>query len=68
MASDFLLYQFLRQAQPSCWKLPLQNFPHDSLEIILVEDRGGTEEGRKIAGEFTEFLPIVYAPLDANFG
>lgn len=50
------------------YSLSLQNFPRNSFEIILVEDRGGTEEGRKIADEFTTSLPIVYAPLDRNFG
>ncbi|MRR54794.1 MAG: glycosyltransferase family 2 protein [Deltaproteobacteria bacterium] len=48
--------------------LSLQNFHRNSFEIILVEDRSGTEEGRKMAEEFASSLPIVYAPLDRNFG
>lgn len=50
------------------YSLAQQVFPRDLFEIILVEDRGGTEEGRGMAEEFAGFLPIVYAPLDQNFG
>lgn len=50
------------------YSLALQNYPRDAFEIVLVEDRGGTDEGRKMAEEFSDSLPIVYATLDANFG
>ncbi|HIJ97301.1 MAG TPA: glycosyltransferase family 2 protein [Desulfuromonadales bacterium] len=45
-----------------------QNFPRDQFEIVLVEDRGGTEAGRLAAERFAETLPIRYLPLDQNFG
>jgi glycosyltransferase involved in cell wall biosynthesis len=45
-----------------------QVFPHENLEIVLVEDQGGTEEGKLTAERFSKKLPIRYLPLDANFG
>jgi GT2 family glycosyltransferase len=45
-----------------------QRFPRERFEVVLVEDKGGTEEGRKKAEEFAAYLPIVYAPLDQNHG
>lgn len=45
-----------------------QDFPRELFEVILVEDKGGTDEGRAIAEKFSERLQIVYAPLDENFG
>jgi len=45
-----------------------QDFPRELFEVILVEDRGGTDEGRAIAEKFSGRLQIVYAPLDENFG
>ena len=48
--------------------LAQQAFPRESFEVVLVEDRGGTEAGRSMACEFSKLLPIVYVPLDKNFG
>jgi glycosyltransferase involved in cell wall biosynthesis len=48
--------------------LAQQNYPRDAFEVILVEDRGGTESGKKLAAEFDDRLQIQYAPLDKNFG
>ena len=48
--------------------LAQQNFPREEFEVILVEDKGGTDEGRKIAGDFADRLQIRYVPLDNHFG
>lgn len=48
--------------------LASQDYSGDLFEVVLVEDKGGTEAGRRMAEEFSALLPIVYAPLDANFG
>lgn len=48
--------------------LAQQSFPKESFEVILVEDRGGTPEGQKIAQKFSSILPIIYAPLDKHYG
>jgi glycosyltransferase involved in cell wall biosynthesis len=48
--------------------LAQQRFPREWFEVVLVEDRGGTEAGRAMAHDFSGVLPIVYAPLDTNFG
>ena len=45
-----------------------QDFPREWFEVVLVEDRGGTEAGRAMADAFSARLPVVYAPLDKNFG
>lgn len=45
-----------------------QQYPKDRFEVILVEDRGGTEAGRQMAADFSGLLPVVYLPLDAHFG
>jgi glycosyltransferase involved in cell wall biosynthesis len=45
-----------------------QDLPREIFEVVLVEDRGGTEAGRGMAAEFSALLPIVYAPLEKNFG
>lgn len=48
--------------------LSQQDFPRDLFEVVLVEDRGGTEAGKRMAEAFLTQLPIVYAPLQQNFG
>ena len=48
--------------------LAQQVFPREQLEVVLVEDKGGTAEGKKLAEDFGRQLPIVYAPLDKDFG
>ncbi len=45
-----------------------QDYPAGSFEVVLVEDRGGTEAGKQMARDFSAALPIVYVPLDKNFG
>lgn len=45
-----------------------QDILRKDFEVILVEDKGGTEEGKKIAQRFSEFLNIRYFPLTENFG
>ena len=45
-----------------------QDLPRDFFEVVLVEDRGGTEAGRAMAEQFGAVLPISYAPLDRYFG
>jgi GT2 family glycosyltransferase len=48
--------------------LTRQRFPLDSFEVLLIEDRGGTPEGKSCAGAFADLLPLRYLPLDKNFG
>ena len=48
--------------------LAQQDYPREKFEVVLVEDRGGTPEGRAMAEEFSANLPIVYLPLDKNHG
>lgn len=50
------------------WSLAQQCYPREKFEVVLVEDRGGTEEGRNLAEDLSPLLPIVYLPLDANYG
>lgn len=45
-----------------------QQFPRRLFEVVLVEDRGGTSGGQVLAEEFSARLPIVYVPLDRNYG
>jgi len=45
-----------------------QDLPEERFEVLLVEDRGGTEEGRKIAERFNNALDIRYYVLTENFG
>ena len=50
------------------FSLSEQDIERDLFEVILVEDRGGSEGGEQIAEQFSALLPIVYAPLDKNYG
>lgn len=50
------------------YSLAEQDFPRDTFEVVLVEDQGGTVQGRAAADRFSACLPIRYLPLDANFG
>ena len=45
-----------------------QSYDKERFEVILVEDRGGTDEGRAIAGEFESALSLRYYALQENFG
>ncbi len=42
--------------------LASQEFNLDLLEVIMVEDRGGTEEGKKLAQEFKNLNVAYFAP------
>lgn len=48
--------------------LATQDYPRQNFEVILVEDRGGTEAGASCCHSFSDRLDIVYRPLDRNFG
>lgn len=48
--------------------LARQSLPHQSFEVLLVEDNGGTEAGRELAEQFSAQLPIRYFVLDSNYG
>ena len=50
------------------FSLAQQQFPRGSFEVLLIEDRGGTPEGRRCAEQFADILPVSYLPLDNNFG
>jgi glycosyltransferase involved in cell wall biosynthesis len=50
------------------FSLLLQDFPKEKFEVILVEDKGGTEHGRTIAERFSSTLNIRYHLLHDNFG
>jgi len=50
------------------YSLAQQRYDRNRFEVLLVEDRNGTEAGRKMAEDFGNILQTVYCPLDANFG
>ncbi|HEX8948294.1 MAG TPA: glycosyltransferase family 2 protein [Dissulfurispiraceae bacterium] len=50
------------------YSLAGQDMPKKRFEVILVEDRGGTEEGKSIYEEFRRMLSVKYFPLDENHG
>lgn len=50
------------------FSLAMQKFPREEFEVILVEDRGGTDDGKMLAAKFEALLPIIYKPLDKNYG
>jgi len=45
-----------------------QEYPQERFEVLLVEDRGGTEAGRDLVESFAAQLPVRYLSLDAHFG
>ncbi len=45
-----------------------QNIDKNIFEVVMVEDRGGSEEGQRIVDEFRDKININYHPLDKNFG
>ncbi len=45
-----------------------QDLPKDRFEILLIEDKGGTKEGKEIAQEFSNILNINYVTVEKNFG
>jgi len=48
--------------------LAAQDYPRERFEVVLVEDRGGTEAGRAFCKSFRDRLNVVYRPLDKDFG
>lgn len=48
--------------------LAQQIYDREHFEVLLVEDRGGTSEGRCLADSFSDRLNIVYLPLDQHYG
>lgn len=48
--------------------LAQQEYPMEDFEVILVEDRVGTDAGRALSESFADVLQIRYFPLDKNFG
>lgn len=45
-----------------------QKYPREKFEVILVEDKAGTEAGRRMSDDFSGPLQTIYLPLDSNFG
>lgn len=45
-----------------------QSFKKADFEVVLVEDRSGTKEGKEIVKEFRSKLNIKYYFLEENFG
>jgi glycosyltransferase involved in cell wall biosynthesis len=50
------------------YSLASQDLPKEKFEVLLVEDRGGTKEGREIAHRFEDVLNIRYSALSEHFG
>lgn len=50
------------------FSLSEQDLPVDKFEVILVEDRGGTEDGREVFERFKVMLNIRYFALKDNYG
>ena len=50
------------------YSLAEQDLPEKQVEVILVEDRGGTEEGRSAAKRFSSMLNVRYFALTEKFG
>ena len=48
--------------------LAAQGYDKTRFEVVLVEDRGGTEEGKGISDEFKSALNTRYFALQENFG
>jgi len=48
--------------------LAAQEVEKDSMEVILVEDKGGTPEGKKLASDFAPRLNISYFTPQSNWG
>lgn len=50
------------------YSLSEQDLPKERFEVILIEDRGGTREGKEISGMFKSLLIIKYFSLSENHG
>jgi GT2 family glycosyltransferase len=45
-----------------------QQYDKNKFEVILIEDRGGTSEGKETVGEFEHIINVKYFTLEENFG
>ncbi len=45
-----------------------QEFDKNDFEVVLVEDQGGTEQGRELIREYSSSLNTNYIKLDKNYG
>ena len=61
-------YGRLDLLQGILYSLAEQQYPKDRFEVVLIEDRGGTEAGRQMAADFSGLLQVAYLPLDTQFG
>ncbi|MCX7822233.1 MAG: glycosyltransferase family 2 protein [Syntrophobacterales bacterium] len=61
-------YGRLKLTENILWCLSEQTLSKDYFEVILVEDRGGTPEGKKLAESFAKMLTIQYLGLPEQFG
>lgn len=61
-------YGRLDLLQGILYSLLQQDFDRTLFEVVLVEDRNGTPEGRALAADFARELQVRYYPLDKNFG
>lgn len=61
-------YGRLDLLQGILFSLLQQDFDRSLFEVVLVEDRNGTPEGRALAETFGKELQVHYYPLDKNFG
>jgi len=50
------------------YSLSEQDLPRERFEVILVEDRGGTRDGKETSEMFKSVLNIRYFPLTENHG
>lgn len=50
------------------YSLSSQDIDRDRFEVILVEDRGGTEQGRDVVRRHGHALNIKYVPLAYHYG
>lgn len=48
--------------------LAAQDYPRQNFQVILVEDRGGTEAGAAFCQSFSDRLNVIYRPLDKHYG
>ncbi|MEJ5300109.1 MAG: glycosyltransferase [Thermodesulforhabdaceae bacterium] len=66
ISAVFIFYQRIALMEQALEWLRWQNFPGKDLEIVLVEDRGGSREGRELSAKFPELSIKYSAPQDPN--
>lgn len=60
-------YGRLDLLQGILYSLADQVYPRERFEVLLIEDRGGTDAGQRLAEAFQDRLPIRYLPLDQHW-